>query len=671
MKRAIVLFSLAILILVSGAFAAELVKMKPKVFRASDRNQLEEPVNPWTDDLFAVTHVDGSSDYYLGSGAADDTFFIVFEPLAVCSVYTVEVKWYTAGNVLSFVADYSEEARVAYPEGRSPERGESTVSPIGEMMTGLLPNAVTATQDWELLDTGDPFVIGDAGTLQPDLFGVGFIKGADVPNPLADDVSARGIRYTYTWFGGPWMATYPNPWGAYSSDFTGTVVEVEMQCWVSYWLGMPILITDLTSLSDTYDSNGTFDVEVKLMDDNGITGDDTIELVYTVNGGAETRVDLTDVAPVGDDVYGAAMTINASNGDMVEYWVETTDDAGLVNNAPEPASSFMVVAPMRPNSDVLFVDEGMDPEELNAWEELLDENGTNPEWWSVGDHGGIDASVAEFGWNNIIVSGWGAGTVPALDEESAYDGFLSGGGNMLFIDQDYFFANGLAVSGTFEPGDFAYDYLGLVDYENDPAEADTVFYGEDGDPVSGSFAETAYYINLQSPDDLWTDYMTTNGVEIFRGEDFDFVNGTRYVDGDMKTVYLAFQAYWGCDLDTGLVYHPSAQFTTLIEDVLAYFEAASVEEFNGTTPAVFSLAQNYPNPFNPSTSISFSLGSNEMVTLRVFNMMGQEITTLANGRMNAGPHMIDFDASNLTSGVYYYKLDAGDFNDTKTMLLVK
>ena len=88
-------------------------------------------------------------------------------------------------------------------------------------------------------------------------------------------------------------------------------------------------------------------------------------------------------------------------------------------------------------------------------------------------------------------------------------------------------------------------------------------------------------------------------------------------------------------------------------------------------PKVLSLYQNYPNPFNPSTSISFHLGTNEVITLRVFNLMGQEVMTLANGRMNAGPHLIEFDASNLTSGVYYYKLDAGDFNETKTMLLVK
>lgn len=672
MKRAIVLFSLVILILASGILAGELVKLKPKIFRASDLNRLEEPINPWTDDLYALTHCDGVAEYYLGSGAADDTFFIVFEPLAVCSVYTVEAQWYTAGNVISFVADYSEAARIEFANGRAPGRGLTDTSPIGDMMTGLLPNAVTATGDWEFLDTDIPFVIGDPVTFERDMFGVGFIKGAVEPHPLADNVSARGINYTYTWFGGPWTLppAYPHVWGAYSGNPSISAIEVNIQCWVSYWEGMPILISDLTSLSDTYDNTGPFDVTVNLVDDNGITVDDTIELVYMVNGGDETRVDLVDIAPIGDDVYGAAINISASNGDLVEYWVETIDDATLVNNAPDPYSSFMVVAPVRPASDVLFVDEGMDEGELAGWVELLDNNGTLPEWWNVPEHGGIDASVTEYHWNNIIVSGWGCGTVPALDDDNAYSGFLSDGGNMMFMDQDYFYANGLPVSGTFAPGDFAYDYFGLVDYFNDPAEADTVFYGATGDPVTGAFAETGYVINLQAAADLWTDYMTTMGDEIFRGEDFDFINGVKYEDG-MKTIYLSFQAYWGMTIDTAGVYHPSTQFTTLIEDALGWFGAVKVEEFTGTSPTVFSLCQNYPNPFNPSTSISFSLGTNEVVTLRVFNMMGQEVMTLANGRMNAGPHMIEFDASNLTSGVYYYKLDAGDFNETKTMLLLK
>ncbi|MBD3233238.1 MAG: DUF4397 domain-containing protein [candidate division Zixibacteria bacterium] len=100
-------------------------------------------------------------------------------------------------------------------------------------------------------------------------------------------------------------------------------------------------------------------------------------------------------------------------------------------------------------------------------------------------------------------------------------------------------------------------------------------------------------------------------------------------------------------------------------------EEALNREGNSELPTEFALKQNYPNPFNPSTSITFSLPSSSQVDLRVFNMLGQEVEALVNGQMDAGVHQITFDASNLTSGVYFYKLTAGDYKETKKMMFVK
>ncbi|NLT51189.1 MAG: T9SS type A sorting domain-containing protein [Ignavibacteria bacterium] len=85
----------------------------------------------------------------------------------------------------------------------------------------------------------------------------------------------------------------------------------------------------------------------------------------------------------------------------------------------------------------------------------------------------------------------------------------------------------------------------------------------------------------------------------------------------------------------------------------------------------FRLEQNYPNPFNPSTMISYQLPMNSFVTLKVYNMLGQEITTLVNEQKPAGNYEVKFDASNLSSGVYVYRLLAGDFNASYKMLLLK
>jgi len=85
----------------------------------------------------------------------------------------------------------------------------------------------------------------------------------------------------------------------------------------------------------------------------------------------------------------------------------------------------------------------------------------------------------------------------------------------------------------------------------------------------------------------------------------------------------------------------------------------------------YSLSQNFPNPFNPSTNISFTLTRSTFVTLKIYNVLGNEITTLVNEVIPGGNHQIEFDASGLSSGVYLYSITAGDFVETKKMVLMK
>lgn len=88
-------------------------------------------------------------------------------------------------------------------------------------------------------------------------------------------------------------------------------------------------------------------------------------------------------------------------------------------------------------------------------------------------------------------------------------------------------------------------------------------------------------------------------------------------------------------------------------------------------PQDYILKQNYPNPFNPSTTIQFSIPVKEYVTLKVFNSLGQQVATLVNSEMLAGTYDFSFDAAGLTSGAYYYELRAGDFKETRRMLMIK
>lgn len=99
--------------------------------------------------------------------------------------------------------------------------------------------------------------------------------------------------------------------------------------------------------------------------------------------------------------------------------------------------------------------------------------------------------------------------------------------------------------------------------------------------------------------------------------------------------------------------------------------ASTTGIINTNVPAQFSLSQNYPNPFNPSTKIRFALPSQVNVSLRVFDVTGKQVAELVNGSLQAGTHEYSFDASKLSSGVYFYRLEAKGFTEVKKMMLVK
>ncbi|KAA3634387.1 MAG: T9SS C-terminal target domain-containing protein [Calditrichaeota bacterium] len=99
-------------------------------------------------------------------------------------------------------------------------------------------------------------------------------------------------------------------------------------------------------------------------------------------------------------------------------------------------------------------------------------------------------------------------------------------------------------------------------------------------------------------------------------------------------------------------------------------EASDVVADGNGLPTSFSLSQNYPNPFNPTTNISFDLPKKSDVVLTIYNVTGQKVTEISDS-YDAGSHTINWDASNNASGIYFYKLNAGDFTDTKKMMLIK
>ncbi|MEJ2629491.1 MAG: T9SS type A sorting domain-containing protein, partial [bacterium] len=96
-----------------------------------------------------------------------------------------------------------------------------------------------------------------------------------------------------------------------------------------------------------------------------------------------------------------------------------------------------------------------------------------------------------------------------------------------------------------------------------------------------------------------------------------------------------------------------------------------IQEISGSLPGEYRLQQNYPNPFNPTTAITYRLPVSTTVELKIFDIQGREIRTLVNEHQSAGAHSFIFNAHDLSSGVYFYRLQAGTFQDTKKFLLLK
>ncbi|MBN2001076.1 T9SS type A sorting domain-containing protein, partial [candidate division KSB1 bacterium] len=118
-------------------------------------------------------------------------------------------------------------------------------------------------------------------------------------------------------------------------------------------------------------------------------------------------------------------------------------------------------------------------------------------------------------------------------------------------------------------------------------------------------------------------------------------------------------------------------FEVLIDNIAVYPESKSgltgvAARDMPVTATDYILEQNYPNPFNPSTQIAFSLSKKEAITLEIFDILGKKVATLlTNESKNPGRHLVNFDAVDLSTGVYFYKMQAGNMVEMKKMILVK
>lgn len=170
----------------------------------------------------------------------------------------------------------------------------------------------------------------------------------------------------------------------------------------------------------------------------------------------------------------------------------------------------------------------------------------------------------------------------------------------------------------------------------------------------------------------WTTASETNnqGFEVQRNSGNGFVT-IGFVGGFGTTTEIKNYNFIDKNINTGSYSYRLKQI-----DFDGTFEYSKVINVEVKAPVEFGLDQNFPNPFNPSTSISFSLAVDSKVKINVYNLLGQQVAALINSELTAGKHDITFDASDLNSGVYFYKIEANgndgqNFISTKKMILTK
>ncbi len=171
----------------------------------------------------------------------------------------------------------------------------------------------------------------------------------------------------------------------------------------------------------------------------------------------------------------------------------------------------------------------------------------------------------------------------------------------------------------------------------------------------------------------------------FRAVDFDITSGTgfdasNHSMADLVDDYVHITYFSDPLAGNNIVgNHPLIPVAVMYHKFLAADLVVGVKELHGQVPSAYSLAQNYPNPFNPSTIIRYSVPTTSFVTLKVYDVLGREVATLVNQEQGPGTYSADFNATNVSNGIYFYRLvvsganptQAGNFTDVKKMMLLK
>ncbi len=239
----------------------------------------------------------------------------------------------------------------------------------------------------------------------------------------------------------------------------------------------------------------------------------------------------------------------------------------------------------------------------------------------------------------------------------------------------------------FNPANTSPAVTSLVPYEGDKVAACFDAALEGGSPVNDDYLITpsihiydggSVVFQAKSHTDQWglerfNVGVSTTGTDI---DDFTWLNGTSYLQAPLDWTEFSFSLneYAGQDIHIAINCVSADAFAFFVDDF--YIDSPNPTDENITTPVATVLNGNYPNPFNPTTTISYSVKKTGPVTIDIYNIRGQKVRSLVNDKVEAGSHVVtwegdDNNGKTVSSGVYFYKMNAGSYTQTKKMMLMK
>ena len=450
---------------------------------------------------------------------------------------------------------------------------------------------------------------------------------------------------------------------------------------------IPPIISELPDLCDTFSESRTIWAEVVELEGEGF--DVFLTKKVGVSGEPETLEMDCDI----ENYFWANIYYNP--GDTLYYYVWARDSSRMVQSSAR--KSFICVEPPQ-ETKILLIDNST-LKTGNKYIEALNSRGFDYFYWNIADHNGIDTTVIHYpDFLTLIVLDGEEMILPVtdVDEQDIYGiaVFLDSGGNLLIVDMDYLYRWEYIGSGRFELGDFAYDYLGIEDFVGDPDDdynvdnggmADTLLLSIADNPVTFAFsADSVAYgpIRYQIGD---------SAVENWA----DFIEPSDVADGILKGQFshkgmalcLESEYYRTASFFVPIELTPdTAGFHGLLDSTLAWLNENTTRldtTFSTikTTPTsainrTFQLFNNYPNPFNPTTTLSFELQNTERASLKIYNLLGEQVAEILDREMEPGTYSLYWTACNadgklLPSGIYICRLETDSKSVAKKMILLR